>query len=222
MKAMILAAGRGERMRPLTDTRPKPMLAVGGKPLIEYHVESLRLAGITHLVINLSWRGDQIRRFLGNGVGHGVDIVYSDEGPEALETGGGIFHALPVLGDAPFWLVNADVYSDYPFTLRGLPPGISGHLVLVPNPPHHPEGDFCLVGDHIRNTGALRYTYSGIAILSSELLAGCRPGTFPLAPLLAEAADQGRLTGELFCGTWRDVGTPARLAELNDELAAAT
>jgi len=214
MKAMILAAGRGERMRPLTDTTPKPLLAVRGRPLIEHHFAALAGAGITEVVVNLGWLGEQIRAHVGDGRRFGVSVGWSEEGYPALETGGGIERALPLLGTEPFWLVNADVYCEYPFAPRPLAAGSMAHLVLVPNPPQHPDGDFALVAGRVTNSTVSRLTYSGLAIIAPRLLAGCQPGRFPLAPLLRAAADRGEVTGELFNGAWSDVGTPQRLAQL--------
>jgi len=214
MKAMILAAGRGERMRPLTDTIPKPLLSVGGRPLIEHHIEALARAGIEELVINLSWRGDQIRAFLGNGSKYGLSITYSEEGPEPLETGGGIHHALPLLGAEAFWLVNGDVYCEFNYRPLSLERDVLGHLVMVSNPGHHPDGDFCLDHGRLRGHGKKLMTYSGIALLHPRLFKDSVPGKFPLAPLLVNAMNQDAITGEQFDGTWIDVGTPERLRDL--------
>ena len=215
MKAMILAAGRGERMRPLTDHTPKPLLDAGGKPLIVHHIEALQAAGFRKLVINLAHLGGQIRAILEDGAAFGVDIVYSQEPEGALETGGGIFNALPLLGDSPFLVVNGDIWTDYPFA--ELPPSLTGlaHLVLVDNPPHHPQGDFALEHGRVEDLGALRLTFSGISILHPALFAGCSPGRFPLAPLLRRAMAAGQVSGERYRGVWRDIGTPERLARLD-------
>jgi MurNAc alpha-1-phosphate uridylyltransferase len=221
MKAMILAAGRGERMRPLTDATPKPLLRVGGRALIEHHVLALARGGIRELVVNLAWLGGQIRDCLGDGAKYGVNIAYSDEGREALETGGGIHHALPLLGSEPFWLVNGDIYCEFDFAERRLELSGLGHLVLVPNPAHHPAGDFGLAGARVVPTAARTWTYSGIAVLSPVLFAGAVPGKFPLAPLLVDAMGRNAVTGETFHGRWADVGTPERLAALDAELAVA-
>ena len=217
MKAMILAAGRGERMRPLTDHTPKPLLKVGGRALIEYHIDHLVAAGITELVINHAHLGDQVEAALGDGSRYGVTIRYSVE-ERALETAGGIFNALPLLGSAPFIVVNGDVWCDYPFAQ--LPKQIAGlaHLVLVDNPPQHPNGDFALVGDRVSAEGESKLTFSGISILSPKLFDGCSPGAFPLAPLLREAMAQGEVSGEHYRGRWYDIGTPQRLQALDDEL----
>ena len=209
---MILAAGRGERMRPLTDSTPKALLRVGNRTLIEHHLHALVDAGIREIVINLAWLGSQIRDFLGDGRRYGVSIVYSDEGNSALETGGGIAKALPLLGPEPFWVINGDVYARFAVRNDVLAARSLAHLLLVPNPPHNPVGDFALEGTAVGNNGAVMYTYSGIACLRPELFAGNPGGAFPLAPLLRGAAEQGRLSGEVLDGVWLDVGTPERLA----------
>lgn len=242
MKVMILAAGRGERMRPLTDATPKPLLAVGGKALIVWHLERLRDAGFKEIVINHAHLGRQIEDALGNGTAFGVDIAYSPEPPGALETAGGIRHALPLLGDQAFLVVNGDIWCDWPFALAAAagPTGVPGahkkiaatplnaaaetlaHLVLVNNPPHHPAGDFALDHGRILNDAtpvAPRLTFSGIGIYSPALFAALPDHTpAKLAPLLRAAADAGRLGGELHRGEWIDIGTPERLRELDAEL----
>ncbi len=218
MRAMILAAGRGERMRPLTDHTPKPLLSVAGRPLIAHHLEALAAAGVTDVVINISWLGEQIRSALGGGERWGLRLHYSDEGAQALETGGGIFNALPLLGDGPFLVVNGDVWTDYPLARLLREPAGLGHLVLVPNPPHHQEGDFALQDGRVLGTGGERLTFSGIGVYRPELFAGCRPGPFRLAPLLHEAAAAGHLQGECYRGRWFDIGTPERLAALQELL----
>jgi len=220
MKAMILAAGRGERMRPLTDARPKPLLEAGGRPLLDYHLAALVAAGIRDIVINVAWHGDLIRRHVGDGSRFGARVRISDEGPEALETGGGIRHALPLLGRQPFWVVNGDVWCAYPFAVRGLPDGIDAHLVMVPNPAHHPAGDFCVEGGRLRPRGTPRLTYSGLGVFRPGLFAACDEGRFPLAPLLVAAMERERVSGERFGGYWTDVGTPERLASLDARLSA--
>lgn len=216
---MILAAGRGERMRPLTDHTPKPLLRACGKALIEFHIEALVQAGIRELVINHAYLGAQIEAYLGDGSRYGAQIRYSREGT-ALETGGGILQALPLLGREPFIVVNGDVWTDYPFERlsAGLVPGAAAHLVMVDNPPHHPNGDFVLDGGRIVPEGPGRLTYSGIGIYSPELFAGREPGPFALGPLLRAAVERGELTGEHFAGGWLDVGTPERLEELERRL----
>ena len=217
---MVLAAGRGERMRPLTDATPKPLLPVGGKRLIEYHLERLAAAGFREVVINTAWLGDMIESALGDGRQYGLAITYSHERPEALETGGGIHRALPLLGSAPFLLVNGDVWTDIDFGgLRRLPPaGSLAHLVLVRNPPQHPRGDFLLENGQVLEGEGTRYTYSGIGIFHPDLFAGCAPGKFPLLPLLRRAIAARQLTGELHGGRWYDIGTVERLKALDVEL----
>jgi MurNAc alpha-1-phosphate uridylyltransferase len=213
---MILAAGRGERMRPLTDSTPKPLLRIGGQTLIEHHLHALARAGISELVINHAHLGEQIVRALGDGSAYGVAIQYSPEGETGLETGGGIFNALPLLGEAPFLVVNADIWTDFDFA--GLPRDIDAlaHLVMVDNPPQHPGGDFSLSEGRLSQRGPAMLTYSGIGVYRPELFAGCTPGAFPLAPLLRAAMDEGQVTGERFTGSWFDIGTPERLAAVNE------
>lgn len=210
---MILAAGRGERMRPLTDEIPKPLLPVAGKPLIERHIEALVSAGLGDIVINHAWLGNKIEATLGDGTRLNARITYSPEGEQGLETGGGIFNALPLLGEEPFLVINGDIITGFDFrTLPKKPQGLA-HLVLVPNPAHHPDGDFALEHGTVLATGSPRFTFSGIGLYHPRLFAGCQAGTFPLAPLLRQAMDQGQVTGELFGGLWIDVGTVDRLAE---------
>ncbi|MBC3455217.1 N-acetylmuramate alpha-1-phosphate uridylyltransferase MurU [Pseudomonas mosselii] len=215
MKAMILAAGKGERMRPLTLHTPKPLVPAAGKPLIEYHLEALARAGIREVVINHAWLGQQIEDHLGDGSRFGLRIRYSPEG-EPLETGGGIFKALPLLGDAPFLLVNGDVWTDYDFTGLNAPLQGLAHLVLVDNPGHHGRGDFRLADGQVSDgddaPGTL--TFSGISVLDPVLFEGCQPGAFKLAPLLRKAMADGRVSGEHYRGHWIDVGTLERLADV--------
>jgi MurNAc alpha-1-phosphate uridylyltransferase len=214
---MILAAGRGERMRPLTNDVPKPLLKAGGRMLIEYHLEALARAGYSDVVINHSYLGQKVEAALGDGARYGVRIRYSPEPEPPLEVGGGIRHALPLLGDC-FLVVNGDVWTDFPFD-RLKPPVGFAHIVLVDNPPHHPQGDFALVGREVRATGAPRLTYAGIGVYRAALFAARSLGRFPLLPLLREAIDQANLAGEHYHGRWIDVGTPARLRELDLSLA---
>lgn len=218
MKALILAAGRGTRMRPLTDVTPKPLLKVGGKALIEYHIEALAAAGIKEIIINLSYRGSQIESFLGDGSRYGVRLVYSHEGSPPLETGGGIFNVLQQLGEAPFVVVNGDIWTNYDF--RNLPAHFHGHahLVMVDNPVHHPEGDFALCNGRLDYRTAPKLTFSGVGLYRSTLFDGCEEGAFPLAPILREAMQQGNVTGEYFQGEWLDIGTPERLLLLDMQL----
>lgn len=221
MKAMILAAGKGERMRPLTLTTPKPLVPVGGVPLIEYHLRALARAGFSEVVINHAWLGQQIEDYLGDGARHGLSIRYSAEG-EPLETGGGIFRALPLLGDEPFVVVNGDIWTDYDFIALRQPLAGLAHLVLADNPAHHPAGDFTLDDGRVHDArpGAPTLTYSGIAVLHPRLFAGCTEGAFKLAPLLRNAMAQGAVTGEHLQGHWVDVGTHERLAEVEALLEA--
>jgi len=215
MKAMILAAGRGERMRPLTDDTPKPLLRIGGQTLIEHHIHALAQAGFTELVINHAHLGEQIVAALGDGNAYGVEIRYSAETPPALETGGGIFNALPLLGDAPFLVLNADIWTDFP--LAELPRQIEGlaHLVLVDNPEHHEQGDFSLSAGQVSQRGPAMLTFGGIGVYSPELFSACTAGAFPLAPLLRQAMDENRVSGEHYQGSWFDIGTPERLEAVN-------
>lgn len=216
MNALILAAGRGERMRPLTDHTPKPLLRAGGRALIEYHLSALVAAGFTDIVINHAHLGAQIEQALADGRRYGARIRYSAES-EALETGGGIANALPLLGDAPFLVVNGDIWTDYPYAHLSPPAGLA-HLVLVDNPSHHPGGDFALDGERVCEQGEPMLTFSGIGIYRPQLFAGCRPGKFPLAPLLRRAMAQGAVSGEYYAGRWFDVGTPQRLQQLDEWL----
>jgi MurNAc alpha-1-phosphate uridylyltransferase len=217
---MVLAAGRGERMRPLTLARPKPLLEAGGAPLIVHHLRALQAAGFEDIVVNLSWLGDQIRAALGDGGRHGVRLHYSDEGPEPLETGGGIFRALPLLGAGPFLVLNGDVWTDIDWSrMRDrLVPQDLAHLVLVPNPAHNEKGDFVLANGRIVETPGERHTFSGVGVYRAELFDGCRDGIFKLAPVLRAAARAGRVSGELHTGAWLDIGTPERLTHLDELL----
>jgi len=219
MKAMILAAGRGERMRPLTDHTPKPLLRAGAKRLIEYHIEALAQAGFSEVVINHAHLGEQIEQVLGDGGRYGVVIHYSAEGT-ALETGGGIFHALPLLGDEPFLVINGDVWCDYPYERLRQQNVQWAHLVLVDNPPQHPQGDFVLRDGMVYDEEGERLTFSGIGIYHPRLFASCQPGAFPLAPLLRQAMAEGRVSGEHYRGWWSDIGTPERLEQLDLQLRA--
>jgi len=217
---MILAAGRGERMRPLTDAVPKPLLPVGGKPLIQYHIESLAAAGVRDIVINLAWQGAMIPAALGDGARFGVRIQYSDEGDAALETGGGVFKALPLLGAAPFIVVSGDVWTDYPMARAASLPaaGDVAHFVVVPNPGFHVRGDFGLLDARMTLEGE-RYTYANVGVFRPEFFASCKPGRFALAPLMFDWIAQGRVSGELYRGRWHNIGTPAQLQALDAELS---
>jgi N-acetyl-alpha-D-muramate 1-phosphate uridylyltransferase len=215
MIAMILAAGRGERMRPLTDTLPKALLEVAGTSLLERQLQRLSRAGVTIVVINLGWLGEKIVERIGDGSRFGLRVAYSPEYDRILETGGGIRRALPLLGREPFWVLNADVFSDFPLPTLALAERSLGHLVLVPTPSHKPRGDFDLVDGKARRSPAPVLTFSGMAAYRPELFADTQPGRFPLAPLLFDAAERGLLDAELYTGVWEDVGTPDRLAQLN-------
>ena len=217
MKAMILAAGLGNRMRPLTDHCPKPLLPVAGKPLIVHHLERLRAAGIHEVVINVSYRAEQIIAALGDGDAFGLRIDWSQE-TTPLETGGGIQQALPLLGEAPFLLINGDVWCEALPNAQALQGDDLAHLMLVNNPTHHPDGDFGLRAGRVHPSSATRLTFAGISVIHPALLAGQRPGAFALAPLLRRAIDDQRVSGEHYGGHWVDVGTPERLAELESQL----
>jgi len=217
LKAMLLAAGRGERMGELTERCPKPLLPVAGKPLLRHHLEHLCAAGVDSVVVNVSYLADQMQNFLRQQTDLELDIAVSYE-PERLETGGGIFQALPLLGPQPFLLVNSDVWCDFPLRALRLEEGALAHLVLVANPPHNPAGDFCLSGQQVQVRGEPCYTFSGISMLHPELFAHCEAGRFPLAPLLRQAMAAGRVSGELYTGYWVDVGTPQRLQDVESRL----
>jgi MurNAc alpha-1-phosphate uridylyltransferase len=220
MKAMILAAGRGERLRPLSDALPKPLAEAGGKPLLAWHLERLARAGFRQVVVNVSHLADLIVARFGDGRAFGVEIAWSREA-EALETAGGIAHARALLGPGPFLLVNADIHTDYDFArLRGRALGADlAHLVLVPRPAHRADGDFSLERGRAGNSAAPRYTYAGIALIAPALVAAVGANEkSPLAPLLREAAGRGAVGGELYEGHWRDIGTLERLEELNRTL----
>jgi len=221
MKAMIFAAGRGERLRPLTDKLPKPLVPVAGKPLIVWHLERLAAAGCSEAVINVSHLGEKIVQALGDGRRYGLSIAYSREA-EPLETAGGLAQARALLGQQPFLVVNGDIYCELDVTrlLRLALGERLAHLVLVPNPPQHPKGDFTLEHGSVGNAAAPRYTYAGVSVISPALVAGIKPGEKgQLAPLLRAAAERGLVSGELYAGRWQDVGTLERLAQLEAELA---
>ncbi|SMG64714.1 nucleotidyltransferase family protein [methanotrophic bacterial endosymbiont of Bathymodiolus sp.] len=219
MKAMILAAGRGERMRPLTDHTPKPLLQAADKPLIVYTIEALVKAGITDIIINLAHLGEKIRNYLGDGAQYQANISYTHEGASGLETAGGIKNALPLLGDAPFLVVNGDISCDFPLQSLTYKQIDLAHLILVNNPEHHPTGDFALKAQAILSPeGDPKYTYSGIGLYHPALFANLNPGKSALAPLLKNAMQENRVTGELHPGFWMDIGTPERLDELSDLL----
>jgi len=210
---MILAAGRGERLRPLTDRIPKSLIEVGGRALIEHHLIALSAVGIREIIINLAWLGNQIEQRLGDGRAYGVSIAYSRETEGALETAGGIRHALPLIGEKPLIVVSSDVLTDFPFAslLDREPPGFA-HLVLIDNPPHHPDGDFGLSQGQITRD-VPRRTYSGIGVFRPRSFLDLPAGAKPLRPLFEAAIDAGQLSGEHYKGSWRDVGSPQRLSE---------
>jgi len=220
MKAMILAAGRGERMRPLTDHTPKPLLPVLNRPLIEYHIERLTKAGYHDIVINTHHLGKKIRTNLGNGEKFGIKIHYSDEQPEALETGGGIFQALPYLGNDIFLVINGDIWCDHSLSPPKMDVTDLAHLVLVNNPDHNLSGDFALQNNKISNNGDHCFTFSGIGWYRAAFFSDCSAGRFPLAPMLIQAANEGQVSGELYSGQWMDIGTPQRLKELESLLSS--
>ncbi|WP_031435530.1 N-acetylmuramate alpha-1-phosphate uridylyltransferase MurU [Methylomarinum vadi] len=215
MKAMILAAGRGERMRPLTDSTPKPLLEVAGKPLIQYTIENLVAAGYPEIVINLAHLGRRIRDYFGNGQALSANIVYSDEGDSALETAGGIIKALPLLGEHPFLVVNGDIACDFPLSSLHQRRFDLAHLVLVDNPPHHADGDFSIAEDgKLSEHGPKKLTFSGIGLYRPDCFVGIAPGPHKLGPILRKHMLYGRISGEKHSGFWMDIGTPERLREL--------
>ncbi len=220
MKSMILAAGRGERLRPHTDITPKPLIQVGEHRLIEYHLINLANAGITDIIINTSWLADQIKATLGDGSRYSVKIVYSFEGDEALETAGGIVNALPLLDDEPFIVVNGDIWCDYDMSqLVRADLTHEAHLVLVNNPEHNASGDFALEDGFISNNGERMLTYSGIGLYTPEFFAAIPPGKKALGPILRKKSDQNRISGEFYNGKWVDIGTIERLAQLRSFLS---
>ena len=218
MRAMILAAGRGERLRPLTDSTPKPLLDIGGQSLIEHHLERLALTGFREVVINLAHLGDQIRDTVGNGAKWGLNIHYSPEPPGALDTGGGIGQALPLLGDSPFAVINGDVFSQYPLARLRAIKCSHAHLVMVPNPAHNTDGDFALQGGYIRPNGEPRHTFSGISVYHPRFFRPAPGGKYSVVPMLRNAMALQQVTGELYKGSWYDIGTLDRLNTLRDQL----
>ncbi len=226
-RALVFAAGKGERMRPLTAHTPKPLLTVRGKPLIAWHLEKLAAIGVRDVVVNTSWLADRFAPALGDGSHWGLRLHYSHEGSEPLETGGGMLHALPLLGDDPFIAVNGDIWCDHDFSALPRQPAGLAHLVLVDNPEHNGSGDFALAGTQVHSEGASRLTFSGIGVYRPALLAHWRsavgpaagaeldPPRFKLAPVLRAAMRDGAVSGEHFTGAWTDVGTPERLAALD-------
>ena len=215
MIAMILAAGRGKRLRPITETLPKALVEVQGRSLIERHLDTLAEAGIETVVINLGWLGQQIIERVGSGHAYGLKVIYSPEGDDILETGGGIYRALPLLGNGPFLVVNADVYTDMPVPSVSLVEGDVAHLFLVPTPGYKAHGDFELREGRVIDGVSPELTFSGVALYHPHFFSECGPGRFPLAPMLRQAARAGRVSGSIYGGLWEDVGTPERLEELN-------
>ena len=220
MKAMVLAAGHGTRMKPLTDHTPKPLLKVGGKPLIAWHIEKLKQAGFKDIIINIAWLGYQIPEALGDGSNFGVNLHYSDEQKDgALETAGGIIKALDFFDDETFLVVNGDVWCDHQYSnTNPLKDDDLAHLVLVNNPEHNPDGDFALIKQRVITEGSDKFTFSGIGYYHPALFKTLPQGKRPLAPLLREAMDSNKVSGKLFTGDWRDIGTPERLYELDTHL----
>jgi MurNAc alpha-1-phosphate uridylyltransferase len=216
---MILAAGRGERLRPVTDTTPKALVEVKGTSLLERHLRAIKASGIDTVVINLGWLGEKIVDRIGSGSRYGLDVVYSPEDDNVLETGGGILRALPMLGDGPFLVINADICTEMTLPVDALLATDLAHLVLVPKPEHFKKGDFELDDGRVRNATKPRLTFSGVALYRPAFFARCTPGRFSLAPMLHAAADIDRLSGSLYRGFWTDVGTPGRLAELNADIS---
>ena len=219
MKAMILAAGRGERMRPLTDDVPKPLIMAGTKRLIEFHLVKLASAGFKDVVINVAWLGQKIIDTIGNGEKYNLNIEYSNEGDQALETGGGIFNALPLLGDEAFLVVNGDVWTDYPFEkLMNFSLKDKAHLVLVNNPEHNSEGDFSILNNRLIEKESNKFTFSGIGVYSADFFKGHVNERFPLAPMIRQYIAENKISGELYNGKWMDIGTQQRLQDLIQSL----
>ena len=221
MKAMILAAGRGSRLRPLTDKIPKPLIRVGGKPLIEYHIEKLSNAGFDSIIINTAHLGEKIQAYVGDGSRYNIPIQYSDEGEQALETGGGIANALPLLGDQPFLLVNADIYCEMSFNPQFLLGHSKMHLVMVANPPHHPEGDFTEKELTMSNNADLRLTFSGVSYIHPQLFTH-EKRAFPLIEKIRFCIEEKLISAEIYQGMWTDVGTASRLYEADKYILSKT
>ncbi len=217
MIAMILAAGRGERLRPITDKLPKALVEVRGRSLLERHLDAIKAVGVNTVIINLGWLGEQIVDRIGSGSDCGLNVIYSPEGENLLETGGGIYRALPMLGSEPFLVVNADIISDMPMPEADFDGQTLGKLILVSTPPYKTHGDFDIVDDRVCNSESPQLTFSGVAIYRPEFVAGCSAGPFSLVPLLRAAADANQLAGELYAGPWHDVGTVERLTTLNHD-----
>ncbi|MGH1537152.1 MAG: N-acetylmuramate alpha-1-phosphate uridylyltransferase MurU [Gammaproteobacteria bacterium] len=221
MKCMLLAAGLGERLRPITDKIPKPLVKVAGKPLIEYHLENLRSAGFKEVVINLSHFGEMIQEQLGDGTKYDIEIMYSQEGPQPLETAGGIINALPLLGDKPFLVINADIWCNHSLSIANLSSNKQAHLVLVDNPKHNLNGDFAYEFGKVYNTGNNFLTFSGIGIYDPKLFEHQNTGKLALAPILRNSIDKGLVSAEYFTGKWFDIGTQERLAEADTFVSTA-
>ena len=215
MTAMILAAGRGERLRPISDRVPKALVEVDGEKLIDRHLSMLASVGVKTVVINLGWLGAQIVEHVGSGRRFGLQVVYSPEYQNVLETGGGICRALPMLSNDPFWAINADILTDFVLPLDPLAEEVQAELVLVATPKNKDKGDFDCIEGKVRNGRNPRYTYSGIARYRPEFFANIKVGRFSVVPLLRDAADRGLLAGSIYHGKWHDLGTPERLDELN-------
>ncbi len=215
MIAMILAAGRGERLRPITENIPKALVEVRGECLIERHLANAKAAGVETVVVNLGWLGEKIVDRVGSGSKYGLNVVYSPEGENILETGGGVYRALSMLGADPFLVINSDIYSDMPLPSGDLGSSDMGQLMLVPKPAYRSRGDFDLVDTRVRASDNPKLTFAGVAVYRPEFFSACTPGRFSLAPMMFAAADQGSLRGEIYRGQWEDVGTPERLAALN-------
>jgi MurNAc alpha-1-phosphate uridylyltransferase len=220
--AMILAAGRGERLRPLTDTTPKALVEVRGQSMLERHLLAIKAAGIETVVINLGWLGEKIIERIGSGSRFGMNVVYSPEGENVLETGGGIHRALPMLGAEPFLVVNADIFTDMPMPVPDFDAGTMGKLILVPTPPQKSHSDFDVDSDdpdnyRLRNSSSPQLTFSGVAIYRPEFFAECSPGRFSIVPLLRAAADADQLAADVYVGDWADIGTAASLTALNGD-----
>jgi len=215
MKTMILAAGRGERLRPLTDQCPKPLIEVQGKPLIVHHIERLKAIGSVEIIINTAYLADKIHGYLGDGAQFGVNIQYSDEPPGALDSGGGVRQALTLLGDEPFRFINADIFTDYPFEKLNISSMMLAHLVLVPNPKYRQSGDFCLKDGLVTGRGEHSHTFSGIGVYNPRLLQNKPTGRYSIVPILEQAMQNRQVSGELYSGLWADIGTPERLRQIS-------
>lgn len=220
MKAMILAAGRGQRMRPLTDNQPKPLLSVAGKPLLTYHLEKLASAGVREVVINHAWKGEQIEQFVGDGSEWKLQVSFSPEPEGGLETAGGIIQALPLLGDEPFWVINGDIWTDWDYSElpKGLPDDMLAHLVMVDNPPHNADGDFAVKDGYLTEKTQDSKTFAGIGLYRKTLLEPYPEGKHPLKPFFEKAMAERKVLASVMGGLWTDVGTPERLEQLNQQL----